>query len=106
MENNEFKQLLKNHGTKGRQFAQISDIENKAVLGCSAKQYKANKGIKATANTRDHLTQSQNASLRMIEIHSSDKIERDNATTGEQCKTTVSKVSNVIANTLLELDKI
>jgi len=95
---NYFTDTLAKHGTKGMQFAQISDIENQAVLGCTAKQYKAKRQLTKSARTRDHLNRSDVIALELLESVSIDKIKGEHSHDGKQCRDVVKRVSSVMGD--------
>jgi hypothetical protein len=95
---NYFTDTLAKHGTKGKQFAQISDIENQAVLGCTAKQYKTKRQLAKSARTRDHLNRSDVIALELLESVSIDKIKGEQSQNGKQCRDVVTRVSSVMSD--------
>lgn len=100
---NYFTDILQSHGTKGIEFAEISDIENKAILGCTAKQYKEKKGLAKTGRVRDNISTTDLAAFSLLESVASEKIDNENACTGKECAGVVTRVSEKMSKLYKDL---
>lgn len=95
---NTFTNDLRDHGSGHNDYVEISNLENKAILGCTAQEFKAKNKLPASAKTRDHLARPDLASLKFLETMSSDKFDEENAQSGSDCKKIVSYVSKVVSD--------
>jgi hypothetical protein len=100
---NHFTETLAGHGVAGRQFAAISNIENKAVLGCTAQTFKKKSDLCKSAKVRDHVGRTELAGFSLIEASSSEQIEDENSTTAKECTSIVTNTSDVVAETMNKL---
>ncbi len=90
-----FTNTLVEHGVKAaRDFAEISNVENVAILGETAKAFKKDKGLSKNARVRDHLRRSELAAFSLLEAVTSDKIEDENSKNSVECKKVVTRVSD------------
>lgn len=97
---NFFTQSLKDRDCKDwNSLKNISDIENRAILGCTAKKFKAQNGLPRSARTRNHLEESDISAFQFLETIATRKMRDEIAQGTKECTNIVSRVSSVMAVT-------
>lgn len=92
-----FTDTLKEHGiTLGWQYAQITDVTNRSLLGGTAKKIKAERGLPAKANLRDHMPIDELAFTMASEALATERIEDQDARGYSSCRQETSIAAQAI----------
>jgi hypothetical protein len=77
MARNQFTSMLARHGVHGQGFKLCTDEINKAVVGGTAAQVRAARGLKKGANLRDNVSRVELAALQLAEALASEEIDSE-----------------------------
>lgn len=98
---NHFTGTLKDHGVKGTGYKDCTNAIYKPLWGGNASIVRSKLGVSGTVNTREHMTETQLAAVRLSELMASDIIEENRIEGNIECVTVCETASKNIASAII-----